>query len=116
MAYHGFVKRIQTSPTGRKHKNPSYVNSHRKAFSDGPLYGTTFTERQQAIIRGDNVPNIRKNEISYIINKAEYLGMYEIAEEMYLRYGYMFHQRESGDPTLTEALEILDKLTPDDLK
>lgn len=101
---------------GYRPKKSGYIKAHRSAFKDHKEYGTVYTRRQEAIMHGEHVENLRKTEISRLINKAEYLGDYEIAENLYLMYGYMFHQREEGDPSYSEALAILDELTPDDLK
>ena len=39
-------------------------------------YGTVFTDRQQAIINGDIVRNLKKTEVTKIIRKAEKLELF----------------------------------------
>jgi len=92
-------------------------HSHRSCFTDEKLYGTVFTPRQQAIIDGEFVPNLKGNEITTIIRKAESLELYDIAESVYEDYYYdYYNDYDEPDYTLEEALDILDSLTPDDLK
>ena len=101
----------------KKIQKDAVYGSHRSCFSDKPDYcGCPFTERQQAIIDGESVTNVRKREVTVIINKAEYIGRYDIAEMVYDAYGGFYHERHLGDPSAEEALKILDSLTPDDLK
>lgn len=100
-------------------KNPNSVeNSHRSQFTQDKYYGTVFTERQQAIIDGEFVPHLRKVELIMIINKAEHLELYEIADTVCQLYNYLYGD-DRPIPTeeeLAEAQRIMDELTPDDLK
>lgn len=116
MAYHKFVRRIQPGKSTSGPKADRYISSHRSCFDPTPCYGSTYTERQLAIIRGEAVPGLRVGDVSLVINKAEYLGDYEIAEQLYTMYGDMYHPREKSDPSYDEAIDILDELTPGDLK
>ena len=108
-----------SKPTGheRDREHLSLHGSHRSCFTDKKQWvGQPFTERQQRIIDGKYVKNIRKWDIVMIINKAESLGQFDTAEDIYNRFGYFFHEMHPGDPSYEEALSILDDLTPDDLK
>lgn len=101
----------------KKVRKDAVYGSHRSCFSDKPDYcGSPFTERQQAIIDGKLVPNVRKREITVIINKAEYIGRLDIAEKVYDAYGGFYHERHPGDPSAEEAVKMLEALTPEDLK
>ena len=105
-----------TGHEGDKRKDSVY-GSHPSCFTDKKHYeGVPFTEREHKIINGEKVANFRKLDITKIIRKAESLGQYDVAEQVYDMYGYLFHEIHSGDPTVEEALDILDALTPDDLK
>jgi len=100
-----------------KIRKDEVYESHKSYFSDKPYYyGTPFTEREKVIIAGGKVPNFRRLDITRIMRKAESLGQYELAEKVYDMYGYLFHEVHADDPTVAEALDILDALTPDDLK
>ena len=100
-----------------KAQKDAVYGSHRSCFTDKPeYYGCPFTERQQAIIDGKSVPSVRKREITVIINKAEYIGRYDIAEKVYDAYGGFYHEIYPDDPSAGEAAIILASLTPNDLK
>lgn len=100
-----------------KIRKDEVYSSHHSCFSNKKLYERCpFTERETKIIAGETVTNFRRLDITKIIRKAESLGQYELAEKVYDMYGYLFHEVHTGDPTVAEALDILDALTPDDLK
>ena len=90
--------------------------THRSCFSDKKFYGSVYTERQLAIIAGEYVPGLQRNHITLIVRKAEQLGDYDTAEHLYELYKDFFRETYPDDPSPEEALDILDSLTPDDLK
>ena len=100
-------------------KSPYTVtSSHRTCFTNDKFYGTEFTQRQQAIIDGEMVPNLRKLEITTIIKKAESLMLYDTADSVFQMYEYLFDE-STPMPTeeeIAQAAATLDALTPDDLK
>lgn len=101
--------RIKTS--GR-----ALYGSHRSCFQDAPQYGTKWSARQQQIIDGVPVNNLKRNDVTLIMRKAEQLGQIEVAQKVYEQYSYFYSEREPDDMSLEEAQKVLDKLTPDDLK
>lgn len=87
---------------------PSYYRS-----DDDKNYGTGFTERQQNIIDGLPVNNLRNSEIGLIIKKAEKLGMDELAMDVYSAYEYRLAPPKSEyEYTIEECKEILQSFVP----
>ena len=89
--------------------------SHRSCFRDKPSYGTSWSDRQKKIIAGTQDGKIRKNEVTTIIRKAEQLEMFELAQQTYKRYAFLYRQNNTNDYTLDEANEILNSITPNDI-
>ena len=92
--------------------------SHRSCFSDRKEYeGIPFTDRQKRIIAGTETDSkVTKRDIVVIMRKAESLERHDIAERVYDKYGYFFHENHEGDPSLEEAVLILRELTPSNLR
>ena len=75
-------------------------------------YGTVFTERQQAIIRGENVNRLTTTEITKVIRKAEKLGNVELAEKVFCLYEAML----TGDNEFEKLSETTKKQIVEDCK
>lgn len=119
MSYHKFVEKCRNPHKGlRRDTSGRALNrSHRGCFSRKKYFeGVPYTERQRQIIDGTTDRPVAKREVVITISKAESLEEYEVAQNLYEMYGYMFHEVHEGDPTPEEAMKILDDLTPDDLK
>lgn len=78
---------------------------------DNP-YGTKFTKRQIDIINGAEVENLKRTEVTIVIRKAEKLGHYDIAENVWELYEDYMTGGFEGKYTYEEAVETLRKLTP----
>lgn len=76
-------------------------------------YGNVFSERQEKIINGEYIPNLRKNEVTTVIKKAEKNGQNELAQALRDQYeDFMFGCKEVPIYDLEEAKSILQSLTP----
>ena len=116
MAYKGFCRRC-----GNPHKElrldtsgRALNSSHRSCFGPEPM-NPVLTEKQNAILNG-TAENPRKTHVVRLINKLEYFERFDDAVKVYDLYGYMFHEIHEGDLSSEEAANILDALTPGDLK
>ena len=116
MAYHKFVTNCRNPHKGLRYDTSARAlyKSHRSCFEPN-IPNRELTERQQAIYDGV-FPDPTKRDIVVLIKKFEYYGRYDDVEKIYDMYGYFFHEIHEGDPSLEEAIAILDELTPDDLK
>lgn len=118
MSYKGFCT-VCRNPHKGMHINTSgraLNGSHRSCFHDGRLFKEGWSERQQQLIDGTYEGEVRKWDVNTLIKKAEHFEMYELAQQVYEKYSYLFEDSEPDDYTLSEAQNILDELTPDDLK
>jgi len=96
----------------RKNIDPRF-NIGMKEDPDYNPYGTSFTERQMQIICGVPVDNLKKQEISIIMKKADKMGIPSIAERVYVLHEEMYTgPKVKPKYTHKEALEGLQKLTP----
>ena len=83
-------------------------------------YGTVFTDRQQAIINGEFVENLRKTEVTKIIRKAEKLELFDLAEDVFALYERMLTgdnrfanlSEEQKEKIIADCKVGLQKLTP----
>lgn len=71
-------------------------------------YGSSFTERQQAIIDGQDVEDLRRNEVTKIIRKAEKMNRFELAEEVYCLYeNFLSGESETRNLSSSELETII---------
>ena len=83
-------------------------------------YGTVFTERQQAIIKGEKIDNLNKNEVTKVIKKAEKMGCFNIAENVFCLYEEMLtgdnefekFSEATKQHIISDCKKRLQKLTP----
>ena len=98
----GFGSHITDS---RRLKNPVYC-SHRGAFKNGSLLDSAWTERQLGIIADEfDHREVSKPEVEFIIDKAEFLGMLDLCEDVYNLYYEKFapkHLRKGPTMSLEE--------------
>lgn len=89
----------------RRLKNRVYC-SHRGAFKNGSLLDSAWTERQLGIIADEfDHREVSKPEVEFIIDKAEFLGMLELCEDVYNLYYEKFapkHLRKGPTMSLEE--------------
>ena len=91
-----------------------------KEAPDYNPYGTIFTDRQQAIINGEKVDNLRRTEISTIIRKAEKLELFTLAENVFCLYEELLTgnnefsnlSEEKKEAIVEDCKQRLQKLTP----
>lgn len=116
MAYKGFGRMCRNPHKGMRIDTSARAlqTSHRSCFGPEPMR-EALTEKQEAILNG-TADNPRKTDVVRLLKKLEYFEKYDEMERIYDIYGYMFHEVHEGDPSPEEALDILDSLTPDDLK
>lgn len=72
-----------------------------------------FNERQQDIINGVHVDNLKNSEILRVVKKAENYGMDELAMDVYLAYeNRLIPPKPKYEYTIEECKEILQSYVP----
>lgn len=94
------LKRIKSTPTA-KVKEPRGVKL------------PVLTDRQLAIMEG-KASNVRKNELSVLLDKLNRLDMQNELQELLNRYAHFFESEPSAPPKYTpvEAHALLQAMTP----